>query len=1113
MSTSNTETHRKQLEDAIEVQESLRGTVDDAIIDATITSIKLQLASLQPTTQQRKLATILFMDIAGHTALTVALDPEEQMAVVDPAIARMAAQVDEYGGHVARYQGDGFKAVFGLPLARENDAQQAVRAALAIQQEAAAIAEELASERGLTGFAVRIGVTTGMIFAGGVTEGEDTIKGSPVNLAARLESAAEPGTVLISGDTFNHVRGIFDMRALDPIHAKGFEEPVAIYQVLAIKERSFYQGSRGVEGVETEMVGRESELKFLQDALELARVDSKIQQVTIVGEAGLGKSRLLFELESWSDLQPERVYLFRARSVQGGQSLPYSVLRSLLAFRFQILDNDPPEIIAQKLSTGLSTGTPEREDLNMRARFLGFLVGYNLELNQELTQEKDDTQLKDRAISYLVEYMQGLSYRGLVMLLVEDLHWADDSSLDVLVDLVSRLKNRPFMLVGAARPALYGRWPHWSEGQFSHTRLDLRPLSTLDSRRLVGTILKKVENVPEALRDMLVDHAEGNPFYLEELIKMLIEQRAIEKEEESWRVVTSALERVRIPQTLTGVLQGRLERLEKDERAILEQASVVGRIFWDLLLVYLQKMEDVEQGKKHVLQLLDSLRSREMVFRRESSAFGEAIEHIFKHDLLREVAYESVLLSLRREYHSRAADWLIDNSQKYGVQQPGLVAKHLLEAGRDLEAVDYLQKAGEMAVASFAHEEAVNFLSQVLDLLPVDELERRFDIHATREAAYDSRGERKRQEIEVESLEFISKRLSDPSKRAIAALRRAELAFNLGQIENMVAASERAVAWAEMSGSTRLMVQAIYYGGRLDYMADNSAACLIAMDRVLPLARQIGDRYVEASAIQWLSLKDPNDLVQALAMGNEALNIHRETGHLFGQTHALNDLANEYAYQGRLVETQLHFEQMLELARQIGNRMLEALALEGLGIYVAEPQGNLSLARQYVEKAIDIYVQIDHKNWQSLARLGYGHTLLGLGELDLAEENYRISLQLRDELGQGIRLNASRAGLARGLLAQGKIKKALDELEPILADLESGGTMLNQEIVFPFREYLSCIQVLQANEDARAEALLNDTYNLLHEHVARIPGAENRKAYLENFGFHQELIALWQAQN
>ena len=314
MTTTETKSEHQQIEEAIAAQGSLRGQVDDAIIDATIATLKEKLAIIDSAPeQQRKLATILFMDIADHTTLTRGMDPEDQMALIDPLVARLAKKVTELSGHVARYQGDGFKAVFGLPVARENDPEQAVFAGLAIQAEAEVIAAELEREHSFPEFKVRVGITTGLVFAGGDTEGEDTIKGLPVDLAARLENAAEPGTVLISSDTYQHVRGIFDLAPLDDMTVKGFSEPVQVYQVLGARPRAFYRGMRLVEGVATRMIGRKAELDTLKDAYHTAIENGELQVVTVVGEAGLGKSRLLYEFENWADAQPTDVSIYRGQ--------------------------------------------------------------------------------------------------------------------------------------------------------------------------------------------------------------------------------------------------------------------------------------------------------------------------------------------------------------------------------------------------------------------------------------------------------------------------------------------------------------------------------------------------------------------------------------------------------------------------------------------------------------------------------------------------------------------------------------------------------------------------------------------------------------------------------
>jgi class 3 adenylate cyclase/predicted ATPase len=709
---------RQQLEQAIAVQESLRGSVDDSIIDATIATLREKLAALEPVPQQRKQVTVLFMDIAGHTALTRGLDPEKQMAVVDPAIARMAAKIDEYSGRVARYQGDGFKAVFGLPTAQENDPAQAIRAGLAIQAEANAIAEELKEAHGLPGFQVRVGIATGMVFSGGETEGQDTIKGPPVNLAARLESAAEPGTVLIAHDSYKHVRGIFDFEPLDPIQAKGFPEPVQVYRVLRAKPHPFYRGMRGVEGVETRMVGREVEFLQLQKILQEVIAEGERMMVTVVGEAGLGKSRLLYEFENWVDLLPEDIQFYKGRAQLETRHLPYGLLRDLFAIRFQITDDDRAEVVREKLRAGFQEALGVDEQSEMKSHIIAQLLGYDFSQSPHLENILEHPkQLRDQAFLNLVDYFQIVSSQEPVLILLEDLHWADDSSLDALNRLALGMSEIPVLFLGTARPGLYEKRPNWMEGQPFHMRLDLRSLSKWDSRRLVEEVLQKFDDIPATLRELVVANAEGNPFYVEELVKMLVEDGVIIRDEPHWRVEQEKLVEVHVPPTLTGVLQARLDSLPMDEREVLQGASVVGRTFWDKVLEHINHSANLPISERGIADVLEDLRSRELVFRRETSTFADTREHIFKHTLLREVTYESVLIGVRKTYHAIVAKWLVEHAGDREGEFTGLIADHLELAGKETEALRYLTKAGEEAAAKYANEEAIRFFNRALELL------------------------------------------------------------------------------------------------------------------------------------------------------------------------------------------------------------------------------------------------------------------------------------------------------------------------------------------------------------------------------------------------------------
>jgi ABC-type oligopeptide transport system substrate-binding subunit/class 3 adenylate cyclase/ribosomal protein L40E len=670
---------------------------------------------------ERRTVTILFSDVKGSTALAEDLDPEEVMEIMSGAFDVLIEPIYRYEGTLARLMGDAVLAFFGAPIAHEDDPERACRAALEITTEARRYAQRLEKERGIEGFNVRVGIHTGLVVVGDVDSDlrvEYTAMGDAINLAARLEQSAPPGGILITHDTYRHVRGVFDVLAQEPLQVKDKHELVQTYLLTQAKPRAFRKGTRGVEGIETRMIGRDAELSRLQDAFYTAMEDNELQMLTITGEAGVGKSRLLHEFDVWAEALPQRYFFFKGRALQELHSLPYSLIRDLFAFRFQIEDTDPLPVVRQKLEQGASAALGEGEDTQMRAHFIGHLVGFEFGPSSHLAGVLDDPrQIHDRALTYLADYFKALAAQLPVLILLEDLHWADDSSLDALNHLALALVDQPLMIVSAARPALLGRRPHWGEGQPFHRRLQLEPLSKRNTRRLLDEILQKVDHIPDTLSEPVVAGAEGNPFFVEEVIKMLLEDGVIIKGEDEWRVEPSRLIDVRVPSTLRGVLQARLDRLPVLHRTILQQASVVGGLFWDLAVVRISQSATEGLDEAEILNTLSALRGAEMVFQRQTSAFARAQEYVFKHAVLREVTYESLLESLRSIYHGLAADWLIEQRGERAGEYSGLIADHLELAGRTAEATDYFLQAGDRARGLYAHHEAIQAYQRALALL------------------------------------------------------------------------------------------------------------------------------------------------------------------------------------------------------------------------------------------------------------------------------------------------------------------------------------------------------------------------------------------------------------
>jgi predicted ATPase/class 3 adenylate cyclase len=663
---------------------------------------------------------MLFSDVKGSTAMAEDLDPEEVLEIMDGAFDLLIDPVYRHEGTLARLMGDAILAFFGAPIAHEDDAERAVRAALEMTSGAREYAQKLARERGIQGFSVRAGIHTGLVVVGEVGSDlrvEYTAMGDAINLAARLEKNAPPGGVLISHDTYRHVRGVFDVQAQPPLAVKGGGDPVQTYLVERAKPRAFRKPMRGVEGIETRMVGREAELKHLQDAFLTACEDAELQVVTVTGDAGVGKSRLLHEFDIWSEDLPDRFYYFKGRAFPELQDSPYGLIRSLLTFRFQIQDSDTPGAVREKLEAGVRAAMGDTEEGCQAAHYLGHLAGLEFGDSEHLAGMLDDAQgLRDQALAYLGGYFQGLASQLPVLVLLEDLHWADDSSLDALNHLAETLANQPFMIAAATRPTVFERRPHWGEGQGFHSRLMLQPLSRWDSRRLVVEVLQKIPDVPQALRDLIVSSAEGNPFFIEEVVKMLVEDGVIVKGEDLWRLEPERLTEIRVPETLTGVLLARVDRLPAKERTVLQEASVVGRLFWDRAVAHIHEAAGDETRPGELANRLAALRDREMVYQRETSSFVDAEEYIFRHTLLREVTYGSVLKRVRRAYHGFVADWLLAQSGERVEELTGLIADHLALAGRAAGAVDCVLLAGDRARNLYAHREAIRAYERALAL-------------------------------------------------------------------------------------------------------------------------------------------------------------------------------------------------------------------------------------------------------------------------------------------------------------------------------------------------------------------------------------------------------------
>jgi len=996
-------TEREKLEQAIAALEAQRAILGDAVVDPMIAAAREKLETLEEAAQvapQRKQVTVLFADVSGFTAMSETMDAEEVTELMNALWVRLDGVINAYGGLIDKHIGDAVMALFGAPTAREDDPERTIRAALAMQERLAKFREAQQVD-----LAMRIGINTGPVLLGEVgTTAEYTAIGDTVNLASRLEHAAPVGSILISHDTYRHVRGIFSAEALEPIRVKGKTEPVQIYEVRGIKPRAFRIPTRGVEGVETRMVGRAAELEHLQHALHAVLEKGKMRIVTVAGDAGMGKSRLLYEFRNWVEPLPEEVLQFRARASQQASHTPYFLIRDLFAFRFEIKSSDSPALARDKLEQGIlrlmgahDTAADAGADAgaDVAAHFIGHLIGLDFSQSPYLRGILNDArQIHDRAFHYVTQFFASATAPSAISpagedskgrpaaLLLEDLHWADDGSLDLIEHLAQESRSIPLLIVALTRPDLFERRATWGKERAYHTRLELRPLSEQDNRRLVEEILRKVEQVPPHLHDLIVERAAGSPFYTEELIKMLVEDGVIVKGEEHWRVASEQLAEMRVPPTLVGVLQARLDGLPQPERETLQRASVVGQTFWDGAVAWLN-------GK--TVEALAALRDRELVFGRQMSTFIGEQEHIFKHAILHDVTYESVLKRQRREYHARVADWLTTRSSERIAEYAGLIGEHYERAGDGPQAAEWYARAARQAQNTFAPDTAIGYYQKALEFLPAE--------------------------------------------TAQACAKRVELYEGLGlmlqwqaRFEEAIGAYEAMRSAAEAAGDAVAQARAWDGMSTVQQLQGNYRAALEMAGRAEEIARSAGApaQGILARALHnkgWV-FSELGEAGAAFSLGEQALALSTELDDRRLMADSLNLLGRVQVNVGRYEQARRHIEHALALARELDDRMWIARMLNNLGV-IAESRGDYQAAAENYREALTIARETGNRHGEIVVLNNLGEAQVGLGEYQTAEADLRQAIEMAEAAGWG-GVSATYCSLAKACLGQDKLTKAVE---------------------------------------------------------------------------------------
>jgi class 3 adenylate cyclase len=534
-------------------------------------------------TGERKPVTALFVDVVGSTPHMEQIDPEDWTALINEAFDLMSRAVFRYEGTIAQLQGDALLAFFGAPVAHEDDPERAIFAALDMIDATDEYGRQLKATQGID-FQIRAGINSGPVMVGNVGSDlryEYTALGDAVNVAARMQTAAQPGTIVITEMTRRLTGDNFDLDDLGEIAVKGKTEPIHAYRVLGRKAAPARR--RGLEsvGLDSPMVGRAEQLQRLTSLLDVIAA-GRGRAAFIVGEPGIGKSRLLAELKRAALAPPSTTRWFEGRCVSYGRNLPYhlliDLLRSILGFSFSASESDARATLDAALADVLGGDQAEAEDT---APYLADLLGLPLRPGETIQTEAPDV-LQSRYIAATHRLLRGLAARGPVVVVCEDIHWADSASIDVARQLMPLAAQLPILFLAAMRAETDA--PGWALiGQARElfgealTEIRLEALSEAESRSLVSNLLE-IESLPEHVRDLILARSEGNPFFVEEVVRMLIDRGAIVQEGTRW-VATANVASIEIPETLHGLLLARIDQLPDDAKRSLRVAAVIGRQF------------------------------------------------------------------------------------------------------------------------------------------------------------------------------------------------------------------------------------------------------------------------------------------------------------------------------------------------------------------------------------------------------------------------------------------------------------------------------------------------------------------------------------------------------
>lgn len=940
------------------------------------------------TAGERKTITALFADMAGSTALIRDLDPEDAQRLIDPVIALMMEAVHHYEGYVAKSLGDGILALFGAPLAHEDHAQRAVYAALRMQEAMRHHSDRVRLEFGIA-LQIRVGIHTGEVVVRSIRKDDlhadyDPV-GHTVHIASRMESTATPATTLVSESTHKLTEGYFVFKALGTTRVKGLEDPLLVYEVVGpgpLRTRLQVAAHRGL----ARFVGRTSELAELESAWGRARAGHG-QFVGVVGEAGVGKSRLFLEFKAHA--QPGSALVLETFSVSHGKAFAYLPLIELLKNYFQITPRDVERICREKVIGKVLNLDRTLEEL---LPYVLYLLGID---EQGSALPAMDPQIRrERTFDAITRLLVRESVNQPVQVLFDDLQWLDRETEAFLNALIERVPNSAILLLLNFRPEYRPGWRQDSD----YTQLRLDPLGQVESEALLDTLLGS-DGALARLRRLILDKTDGNPFFMEEVVRSLVEEKVLLGEPGRYRI-EAAPDTFQIPTTVKGVLAARVDRLDPGEKALLQTLAVIGTEFtWSLVRQVAGHPDD------RLRYLLAKLQASDFIY--ERPAFPE-IEYAFKHSLTQEVAGQALLSEQRGALHERTAQAIEVLYRQQLDSHCSDLAHHYSLSGNIPKAVEYLHSAGSQALERSAHQEAIPHLNTALELL---------------------------------------RRLPDTPERASQ-----ELALRITLGPALIAAKgyaspeveatfSRALALSEQGGETRQIFQAklglrTFYTLRAEHQTSYKLG-----ESLLNLAERAQDPELIGQANFVLAtssfhLGDPVKAQAHLERGLAAIDRehHTATSFLLGQdpvVHALVAAARVLWYLGCPDQAARRIQDALKLARKVSHPYSMALVL-ALAAEVYQCRREARLVEEFSDAAIALSTEQGFAYWSAWGGILRGWALAEQGSPAEGIEQIHQGLSACIATGAELARPYELALLAQAYIKAGELSAALETLTEAL---------------------------------------------------------------------------------